>query len=248
MVFYKIIDNSTNSILKVAQQKDLIYVRNNNGSLVAFKDSTKFSPCGFLVDSKLYLLEDLSSQIPNLNSPIVTMRKIGLKEYNYLKDILIDDVRVSEGLNNIQEDVPLDNSTLKASKNFKILKIKNECNSTIEKGIELSLGDGSSYTFELTIEDQLNLQNIKYLISQGETQFAYHSKGEPFRYYSKEEMQLIIDVANKHILYHNSYFNSLRDYINSLEKVEEVDSIYYGQDFPNKYKSEVLLSFMQKIN
>ena len=61
MVFYKIIDNSTNSILKVAQQKDLIYVRNNNGSLVAFKDSTKFSPCGFLVDSKLYLLEDLSS-------------------------------------------------------------------------------------------------------------------------------------------------------------------------------------------
>lgn len=61
MVFYKIIDNSTNSVLKVVQQKDLIYVRNNNGSLVAFKDSTKFSPCGVLVDSKLYLLEDLSS-------------------------------------------------------------------------------------------------------------------------------------------------------------------------------------------
>lgn len=243
MDFYKIIDNATDLVLNVAQQKDLIYIRNNNGGLVAFKDASKFSPCGVLIGPKTYMLEDLKDQIPNLDFPVVTMRKIGLKEYNQLKMALESQQEDQGNLPPVQEETLSDFSTLNTIKNSKILEMKQECNSKIINGVEIILSDESIHHFELTTEDQLNLQNIKYLISQGEVQFAYHSKGEPFRYYSKKDMLLIINTANEHILYHNSYFNSLKNYINSLTDIKDVNSIKYGQDFPNKYKSEVLLSF-----
>ena len=245
MRFFKVIDIEKNIILKVVQDSDIICMKKNlSGQFVATKKLFSNEDYAICIDNILYIIEGKGCS--DVQYTHVTLDALSLTEFNNLSKTLQD---ASTTVNNNDEEVIIkntvqDTSTLNTFIDLKLFNLKKDCNKKIVEGIDIPCSGDAIKHFDLTIEDQLNLQNIKYLMSQGETQFAYHSKGEPFRYYSKEEMQLIIDAANKHILYHNSYFNSLKDYINSLEKIEEVDSIYYGQDFPNEYKSEVLLSFM----
>ena len=84
---------------------------------------------------------------------------------------------------------------------------------------------------------------LRYYLIAGEENIAYHSKNSLFEYYSREDIQKLIEQVDNYILYHTSYFNSLKNYINSLNKIETINKIQYGQDFPDEYKSETLLSF-----
>ena len=59
-------------------------------------------------------------------------------------------------------------------------------------------------------------------------------------YYSADEILAIYGEMEKIISYQTTYFNSLRGYINSLESVEAVGEVFYGQEIPDEYKSEVL--------
>lgn len=241
MGIYKFIDPN-GTVLAVKEEDQFQYVSYNAEDDIVVFCKNKDVAFGVKIGSQIY-----SFGVPIKNYPIGQLKYVDLVEYKYLQSLIKDEDVKSTAYDDYLESIS-DNSNLKTSKEYVIKEMRFSCNKKMIEGIKISLSDNVGYCFELTLEDQLNLQNIKYLISQGETQFAYHSKGEPFRYYSKEEMQLIIDAANKHILYHNSYFNSLRNYINSLESIQEVNSIYYGQDFPNKYKSEVLLSLEQEIS
>jgi predicted DNA-binding ArsR family transcriptional regulator len=47
-------------------------------------------------------------------------------------------------------------------------------------------------------------------------------------------------AVNKHKTYHTTYYNSLKNYINSLQTIEEIAAITYGIEIPDEYKSEVL--------
>ena len=247
MKFFKIIDVEKNIILKVVRDTDIICMKKTlSGQFIATKKLFSSNDYAICVDNIIYIVD--GKDFDDTQYKKVSLVMLSLSEFNVLSQMLQESVKNDE--ENLIEDVELykDTSTLDTIISMKIYALKLECSKNITAGIDIHYSETLTKHFDLTLEDQLNLQNIKYLIFQGETQFAYHSKGEPFRYYSKEEMQLIIDAANRHILYHNSYFNSLRNYINSLENIEEVDSIYYGQDFPNEYKSEVLLALMESKN
>ena len=247
MKFFKIIDIEKNIILKVVRDTDIICMKKTlGGQFIATKKLFSSDDYAICVDNIIYIVD--GKDFDDAQYKKVSLVMLSLSEFNALSQVLQESIKNDE--ENLIEDVELykDTSTLDTIISMKIYALKLECSKNITAGIDIHYSETLTKHFDLTIEDQLNLQNIKYLISQGETQFAYHSKGEPFRYYSKEEMQLIIDAANRHILYHNSYFNSLRDYINSLENIKEVDSIYYGQDFPHGYKSEVLLALMESKN
>ena len=134
----------------------------------------------------------------------------------------------------------IDTSTLEFAKNYKIDEMKDMCNKAITDGVDVMLSDGQIYHFDLTIEDQLNLQNVQYQLLQNQTSIPFHSKNGSFKYYDASDLILILTQANRHILYHNAYFNSLKSYIKSIEKIDQINSINYGISIPNQYKSEVL--------
>lgn len=48
------------------------------------------------------------------------------------------------------------------------------------------------------------------------------------------------------VSYHESYFNSLKAYINSLDKIETVGGIEYGVDIPDDYQTEVLRTLLSQ--
>ena len=67
------------------------------------------------------------------------------------------------------------------------------CHNRIIDGFRVVLSDGESHHFELSIEDQLNLLEIKSLIENGQKSFIYHETDSLSKEFSLEDMEKIID-------------------------------------------------------
>ena len=68
----------------------------------------------------------------------------------------------------------------------------------------------------------------------------YHADGEEVSFYTAEEINELIAAANNFKIYQTTYCNALKTYINTLETIEEISAITYGDEIPEEYKSSVL--------
>lgn len=133
--------------------------------------------------------------------------------------------------------------TLEELRTTKKREISQTCEKTIYTGVDVTLTDGSTEHFSLTEHDQLNLFGKQAQLSAGITQLEYHSDGQPCRYYSATDMQLIIAAAMQHVSYHTTYCNAVNMWIAGCESPEEIQQIYYGADVPEAYQNEVLKAY-----
>lgn len=122
----------------------------------------------------------------------------------------------------------------------KIADMSEACRNAIIAGFDALLSDGNSHHFSLTIEDQLNINSLFGLLASGMTQVPYHADGEVCEYFSAEDFGIIVQTATAHKTYHESYFNSLKSYINSKRTAATVEAIFYGMEIPAQYQSDVL--------
>lgn len=118
------------------------------------------------------------------------------------------------------------------------------CNKTITTGIDVVLSDGASHKFSLDMTDQMNLSSLQSFALAGAENIPYHETGLPCKFYSSEDILTICAAARATVQYHTTYFNSLRDYINSMENGADVYCVDYGMDIPAEYQSEVLKSLL----
>lgn len=119
----------------------------------------------------------------------------------------------------------------------KINEMSYQCRKAIEEGFDLEFY-GKTKHFSLTIQDQLNLISLEKM-AQNQSLIPYHADGEDVIFYTPEEIDDIIDTANALKMYHTTYYNSLKKYINSLNIIEEISSIEYGIEIPEQYQTEV---------
>lgn len=77
-------------------------------------------------------------------------------------------------------------------------------------------------------------------MAAGAERFEYHQDGFPCRYYTKEEMQLIVETALSFVTYHTTYCNALNIWIAFLDDVDAINAVTYGCEVPEDYQSEVL--------
>ena len=117
---------------------------------------------------------------------------------------------------------------LRKLKNKKIEEMSEICHNIIINGTNIILSDNHTHHFELSIEDQVNLLEIKYLIDKGEKNFTYHETNCLVREYSLEDMQKIINELSNHKQKNLTYFNKLKNHINKLNNINEVTDIKYG--------------------
>lgn len=137
--------------------------------------------------------------------------------------------------------------TLEEVKAAKKAEISAACEKIIHDGIDVVMPDGTVEHFSLMSNDQINLFGKQAQLAAGAKQLEYHQDGHPCKYYTAEEMQLIIKAAMEHVSYHTTYCNSLNIWIAGAEIVEEVNAIFYGADIPEEYQSEVLKDYLAKI-
>lgn len=171
--------------------------------------------------------------------------RIDEQEYSTLKAALeTEDEIAIEPETPVEEEPeyvdPNDVVTVDYVKSVKIAEMSNTCNKVITNGFDVVLSDGNSYHFSLTTQDQLNLITLSSMVANGEEQIPYHADGELCRFYSAEDINIIITTATQFKTYQISYFNALKAYIESLGDMNEISAITYGVDIPAEYQSDVL--------
>lgn len=177
--------------------------------------------------------------------PTVTLIEIDEDRYNTLKDILDlnETVEYEEPQESGTDDEPSEDEviTIEFVREAKITEMSNACNNKIISGFDIVLSDGKPHHFDFTLEEQANFMFLKSSIDAGQTSIPYHAKNEPCRFFSPEEILQIIEMGVSIKTYETTYFNSLKQYILSLEQIEEIRAVYYGMSIPKEYYSEVMM-------
>lgn len=109
----------------------------------------------------------------------------------------------------------------------KISEMSEESNKQIENGIDVVLKEAVTIEgqeqeaiiehFDLTKDDQSNLNSMFMGLFGGMTAYPYHSKDGNCKIYTNVEIAKIYQAETYHITHHQTYFNQLKRYINSFE-------------------------------
>ncbi len=128
----------------------------------------------------------------------------------------------------------------------KLRELSAACNASIIAGVDVQLADGIHH-FSMGIEDQLNLMSLQAMIMAGQKEVAYHADGEPCRFFSAAEFTALTSAATSWKLYHESYYNSMRAYVNALEDADTISGITYGDPVPEAYQTAVLKLLLRQM-
>lgn len=240
MKYFKMIQDSTfigaiHSGQFVAQSPDqprLFYANELTGQFVSYKGILYRDYWMVPIENPLFLFEFATIIEITEEEYIAIMEAIRNNEH-----IDIDDGNDDEGPIEPIIEPDLD-ETIEYVRSGKIKEMSVDCHKAIEQGFDLDIR-GETYHFSLTTQDQLNLMSLSAM-AQTSDLIPYHADGETCMFYTAEEINQIISAMNTHKIYHTTYYNALKDYINSLETIEEIVSITYGTPIPDEYKSEAL--------
>lgn len=129
----------------------------------------------------------------------------------------------------------------------KLSEVNAVCRQTIVNGVNVTLSDGSEHHFDLKDEDQIAMLLCASKVASGVEMIPWHPNGDktlPCVFYSNTDMAIITQAVEAHISYHQTYCNSLKIWIEACQTAEEINTITYGDEIPEQYKSEVLKSYI----
>ena len=239
MKFFKLIKNK--EFLGVASSSNFYeYNPINHTFLLSNEEHGEF------IDLNMHLYRDYwMKEVPDYSIEYedAEIEEISQQEYEAIIEAIRDDPEIINDLVPVSDgddltpiiDSPIDIDYLK---HFMVVKMSSICNKTIEAGFDLEL-HGETHHFSLTTQDQLNLMSLGAM-AQTQTLIPYHADGESCVFYTDKEINQIVETANALKIYHTTYYNALKEYINNLETSEEVMAVTYGMEIPNEYKTEVL--------
>ncbi len=120
----------------------------------------------------------------------------------------------------------------------KLSEISNACNAVIVNGVDIKFGEENVH-FNLSIEDQSNINNLFCVVELGGTEFPYQADGGVCRIYTAAEIAAIYIAAQTLITTQTTYHNELKQYVQTLTSAEEVSAIQYGMTLPEPYLTEM---------
>lgn len=147
-------------------------------------------------------------------------------------------IRIEEPEEEIEVQSQEPDVFLETIREMKISEMSKACHKTIENGFDIELR-GKIKHFSLSTQDQLNLMSLAQM-AQTQSMLPYHADGEEVVFYAAEEIQELVDEMNAFKIYHTTYYNALKAYINSLSTIEELDAVEYGMEIPEEFKTDVL--------
>jgi hypothetical protein len=147
-----------------------------------------------------------------------------------IKEITLEELERLQSLLGSGQEISADESALAEAKRETIKRLSVLCKNKIISGFSVTLSDGEAYDFKLTTEDQLNLMSIEGQLNAGAETFIYHATNQPCKFFSREDMIKIISTFKRYTLYHTTYFNVAKQYINLLTDIEKINTFVYGSD------------------
>ena len=120
----------------------------------------------------------------------------------------------------------------------KLSEISNACNAVIVNGVDIKFGEENVH-FNLSIEDQSNINNLFRVVELGGTEFPYQADGGVCRIYTAAEIAAIYIAAQTLITTQTTYHKQLKPNVQTLTSAEEVSAIQYGMTLPEPYLTEM---------
>ena len=114
-------------------------------------------------------------------------------------------------------------------------------------GVEVSISTGTE-RFPLTDEDITFLIGKQFELSSSANDYiSYQDSNNHCKFYSREDMQTIIQQALLFVNYQTAYRNNLCEWVEQCTTAEEVEVIYYGADIPEEYQNEVYKLYLTQM-
>lgn len=124
--------------------------------------------------------------------------------------------------------------TLEEAKVLKIQLLSSICRQSIIDGMDVEI-NGITEHFSYDEEDQVNIKELFDLAIQTNVPLYYHADGESCKIYTVEQIVSIYTTNITNKMHHITYFNQLKLYINTLQTIEEVEIINYGDELIGEY-------------
>ena len=238
MKYYKLINDNT--LIGVIHSGAFVK-ESANGARLFYSDEVR----GEFVDYNGLLYRDywMVPTQSSRNYTLINIIEITKEEYDTIKTaidnnetIIIDDDDDEPYVE--PEPVEDPDITVEYVRESKLREMSITCRQIIEAGFDLELR-GENHHFSLDTQDQLNLISLSAM-AQTQQLIPYHADGEQCIFYTNEEMNEIVETATAFKIYHTTYYNALKGYINSLETIQDIAAIQYGVEIPEEFKSDVL--------
>ena len=250
MNYYKLI--SGNTFVGIATQHDFrVFQQKHKIILACDAEQAQYVQIGDVFYRANWMVPVTTDRVTYETVEIIRIDK---EEYDILYEAVEkgEDIEIEQEHTPSVEDVPIadpnDVVTVEYVKASKVAEMNAVCNQVIENGVDVFLSDGDVYHFSLTTQDQLNLITLQSMIMAGETLIPYHADGELCRYYSVEDISVVMNSATAHKTFHVTYFNSLKVYINALEDMTTISAVQYGMEIPEEYQSDILKSLYASMS
>lgn len=121
-----------------------------------------------------------------------------------------------------------------SEKEKKLAEISEICQAKINEGADVELTTGTKH-FTYTLADQANVSEMFTALAGGATEFPYHADGESCEIYNAQDIITIYSTLSMLKTSQITYQNQLKQYVKSLESIEEVRAIVYGQELTGEY-------------
>ena len=250
MNYYKLI--SGNTFVGVVTQSDFrVFQRKHNIVLACDEEQAQYVQLGDIFYRANWMVPVITDRVAYETVEVIRIDK---DEYDILYEAIEkgEDVVVEpEQTPSVEDTPPVDPNeevTVEYVRAAKLAEMSMVCNKVIENGIDVMLSDGQIGHFSLTTQDQLNLITLQSMIVAGETMIPYHADGELCRYYTVEDISVVMDAATAHKTFHVTYFNSLKMYINALADITTISAVQYGMDIPAEYQSDILKAMCASLD
>lgn len=112
----------------------------------------------------------------------------------------------------------------------KISELSSKCNETIENGFDF---EGEHYS--LTPDDQRNMDSLSTILASKGYPVPYHADGKGCKEYDAEVFLKLVASA---IMFKESqltYFNQLKQYVKTLDNIDNILAIKYGDKLTGEY-------------
>lgn len=114
-------------------------------------------------------------------------------------------------------------------------KLSTICHDAIEAGLSIELSDGEEHIFSYNADDRENIKQMFDAIVMGATAYPYHENDGNCQTFSAADIVTIYTSMVKNKTHHTTYFNQLKQYIKTLNRVSAIAKVEYGQALTGVY-------------
>lgn len=126
-------------------------------------------------------------------------------------------------------------TTLEQVMAVKLAELSEVCGAAINAGATVTLPDGTEEQFTYSTADQANISEMFTACLMGAESYPYHANDEACKTYTAAQIMAIYGTLSMYKTGQLTYHNQLKQYVKTLDDMEDVLAVVYGQPLTGDY-------------